>query len=75
MWPFVDPRNGDIECDVSSTKSRSILSIAGSLLAEISLPKLIVAWFTLLGLPALILGALPIIVSIWINSVINGKIR
>jgi 3',5'-cyclic AMP phosphodiesterase CpdA len=69
MWPFVDPRNGDIECDASSTKSRSILSIAGSLLAEISLLKLIVAWFTLLGLPALILGALPIIASIWINTV------
>src|SRR5689334_19411286 len=69
MWPFVDPRNGDMECDASSTKSRSMLSIAGSLLAEISLPKLIVAWFTLLGLPALILGALPIIASIWINTV------
>jgi predicted MPP superfamily phosphohydrolase len=67
MWPLIDPRNGDFESDASSSKSRSLWSIAGSLLAEISLPKLIVAWFVLLGLPALMLGALPIVASVWIN--------
>ena len=42
--PIVDPRLGDIEDDASSTKRRSMLSLAGSLLVEISLPKLILAW-------------------------------
>jgi hypothetical protein len=68
MWPLIDPRNGDFESDASSSKSRSLWSIAGGMLAEISLPKLIVAWFVLLGLPALLLGAMPIAASIWINA-------
>jgi hypothetical protein len=38
-----DPRQGDIEGDASSTKRRSMLSLLGSLLVEISLPKLILA--------------------------------
>ena len=33
MTPILDPRNGDIEDDASSTKKRSMLSLAGSLLA------------------------------------------
>ena len=33
---IVDPRHGDIEDDASSTKRRSMLSLAGSLLAEIT---------------------------------------
>jgi len=49
--PVVDPRRGDIEDDASSTKRRSMLSLAGSLLVEISLPKLIFAWAMLLILP------------------------
>ena len=68
MRPLIDPRNGDFESDASSSKSRSLWSIAGGMLAEISLPKLIVAWFVLLGLPALLLGAMPIAASIWINA-------
>ena len=68
MKPLIDPRNGDFESDASSSKSRSLWSIAGGMLAEISLPKLIVAWFVLLGLPALLLGAMPIVASIWINA-------
>lgn len=68
MRPLIDPRNGDFESDASSSQSRSLWSIAGGMLAEISLPKLIVAWFVLLGLPALLLGAMPIVVSIWINA-------
>src|ERR1700754_4838566 len=68
MWPRIDPRKGDIESDASSSQSRSLWSIAGSMLAEISLPKLIVAWFVQLGLPAVLLGAMPIVASIWINA-------
>ena len=68
MRPLIDPRKGDFESDASSSQSRSLWSIAGGMLAEISLPKLIVAWFVLLGLPALVLGAMPIFASIWINA-------
>jgi 3',5'-cyclic AMP phosphodiesterase CpdA len=71
MKTFIDPRHGDFESDASSSKNRSILSLAGSLLAEISLPKLIVAWFVLLGFPALALGTMPIIASIWVNVVVT----
>ena len=49
--PLLDPRLGDVEDDASSTKQRSLLRIAGSLLAEISLPKLAVAWGLLVVLP------------------------
>ena len=58
---IVDPRLGDIEDDASSTKRRSMLSLAGSLLAEISLPKLLVAWSLLLVVPGFLLGLAPII--------------
>jgi hypothetical protein len=70
MTPMLDPRDGDIEDDVSSTKRRSLLSLMGSLLAEISFPKFAIAWMLLVGLPALLLGAAPILVSIWIASVV-----
>ena len=60
MTPILDPRNGDIEDDASSTKRRSLLSLAGSLLAEISLPKLAIAWMLLIGFPGLLLGAAPL---------------
>ena len=68
MRPILDPRNGDIEDDASSTKRRSLLSLAGSLLAEISLSRLAVAWMLLIGFPGLLLGALPLVVSIWIAA-------
>src|SRR5579863_9912723 len=42
--PILDPRNGDAEDDVASPKQKSLLAIAGSLLAEISLTKLLIAW-------------------------------
>jgi hypothetical protein len=67
--PILDPRDGDIEDDASSTKQRSLISLAGSLLVEISLPKLVAAWLLMLGLPALLLGVAPLLVSIWIESV------
>jgi len=69
MNPIIDPRNGDIEDDASSTKRRSLLSLAGSLLVEISLPKLAVAWTLLIGLPGIILGIAPLLLSLWIGTV------
>ncbi len=65
----IDPRHGDIEDDASSTKRRSMLSLAGSLLVEISLPKLIVAWTLLLVVPGLLLGLAPIVFAEWLTVV------
>jgi hypothetical protein len=58
----IDPRRGDAEDDASSTKRRSLVALAGSLLAEISLPKLVVAWILLVGAPAVFLGLAPLAV-------------
>jgi hypothetical protein len=66
---FVDPRRGDIEDDASSTKRRSMLSLFGSMLVEISLPKLLVAWALLLVLPGLLLGLAPIVFVEWLTIV------
>jgi hypothetical protein len=66
--PIIDPRGGDIEDDASSTKQRSLFSLAGSLLAEISLPKLAIAWTLLIGLPGIMLGVAPLVVSLWIYA-------
>jgi hypothetical protein len=65
MQQLVDPRRGDIEDDASSTKSNSLLSMAGSLLGEISLAKLIVAWLILFIVPAVIVGLAPLIAAAW----------
>ena len=67
----IDPRRGDIEDDASSSKRRSLLALAGSLLAEISITKLATAWLSLVILPALLLGIAPIVASIWFNSVFD----
>jgi 3',5'-cyclic AMP phosphodiesterase CpdA len=69
VTPILDPRNGDLEDDASSTKQHTLLSLAGSLLAEISLPKLAIAWVLLIGLPGLLLGAAPLLISLWVGSV------
>ncbi len=66
---FIDPRHGDVEDDASSTKRRSMLSLFGSLLVEISLPKLIVAWILLLVLPGLLFGLAPIVFAEWLTVV------
>jgi hypothetical protein len=66
MTPFVDPQRGDFEDDASSTKQRSLFAIAGSLLAEISLPKLLAAWLLLIVLPGILLGLAPLIGSAWL---------
>jgi hypothetical protein len=71
LTPLIDPRSGDLEDDFSSTKRRSLLGIAGSLLAEISFPKLIVAWALLIVLPGLILGIAPLITTAWLATVVR----
>ncbi len=73
MTPVIDPRRGDLEDDASSTKHRSLLSLTGSLLGEISLPRLALAWVSLLLIPGLLLGAAPILASVWVSKV-TGKI-
>lgn len=69
MQPIIDPRSGDVEDDASSTKSRKLAAIAGSMLAEISFPKLIVAWVLLIGLPGLLLGLAPPVAWAWLSRV------
>jgi 3',5'-cyclic AMP phosphodiesterase CpdA len=64
-----DPRQGDAEDDASSPKRRSLLAIAGSLLAEISLPKLVFAWTCSILLPAVLLGSAPLIATTWLAKV------
>ncbi len=66
--PILDPRLGDMENDRSATKQRSLLAIAGSLLAEISLPKLVFAWATSILLPAVLLGLAPLALTAWIGK-------
>ncbi|MHB2169866.1 metallophosphoesterase family protein [Alsobacter sp. R-9] len=72
--PLLDPRRGDIEDDASSPEKRSMLLIAGSLLAEISLPKLLFSWVALIGLPGLVIGAAPLVSSAWLSS-LSGSVR
>jgi 3',5'-cyclic AMP phosphodiesterase CpdA len=68
LKPAIDPRRGDVEDDASSSKRRSLLSLAGSLLAEISLPKLAVAWFLLIVGPGLVLGVAPVVAAVWLSK-------
>jgi hypothetical protein len=65
--PLLDPRLGDMESDHSATKQRSLLAIAGSLLAEISLAKLLFAWAFSILLPAVLLGLAPLALTAWIG--------
>src|SRR5215470_2316945 len=65
---LLDPRLGDVEDDAASPGQRSLLAIAGSLLVEISLPKLLFAWTVLLLLPAVLLGLAPLLVSAWVAT-------
>jgi calcineurin-like phosphoesterase family protein len=65
---WLDPRRGDVEDDAASPKQRSLLAIAGSLLVEISLLKLLFAWIVLLVLPAMLLGLAPLVASAWFST-------
>jgi Calcineurin-like phosphoesterase len=69
--PILDPRNGDAEDDISSPKQKSLLAIAGSLLAEISLTKLVLAWIVSIVLPAAILGLAPLVATAWVGGVFS----
>src|ERR1700733_12927246 len=73
--PILDPRDGDAEDDVSSPKQKSLLAIAGSLLAEISLTKLFLAWIVSIVLPAAILGLAPLIVTAWAGGVFSRLVE
>src|SRR5258707_2817515 len=73
--PILDPRNGDTEDDASSPKQTSLLAIAGSLLAEISLTKLLLAWIASIMLPAAILGLAPLIVTAWVGGVFSRVVE
>jgi hypothetical protein len=66
--PLIDPRHGDVEADLTSPKGRSMLALAGGLIVEISLPKLIMAWTVLLVVPGLLLGLGPIVVADWVRT-------
>jgi calcineurin-like phosphoesterase family protein len=67
--PIIDPRRGDFEDDASSPMRRSLASLAGSLLVEISLPKLICAWLIMLVIPSLLLGLAPFVATAWLNTI------
>jgi 3',5'-cyclic AMP phosphodiesterase CpdA len=69
MEPIIDPRRGDFEDDASSPMRRSLVSLAGSLLVEISLPKLIFAWLIMLVIPSILLGLAPFVATAWLNTV------
>jgi len=73
--PLTDPRDGDVETDASSTESRSLLAIAGNLLAEVSLPKFGLAFCLLVVVPALVLGATPVLASVWWSKVSANGVR
>ncbi|WP_020187419.1 metallophosphoesterase [Methylopila sp. 73B] len=69
MPPLIDPRRGDVEDDASSTKVWSLASLAGWVLVEISLPKLLLSWLLLVGLPCLLLGVAPLAATAWMSTV------
>lgn len=64
----IDPRRGDIEDDAASPEQRTLLSMAGSLLVEVSLPKLLFAWTVSLLLPAVSLGLAALVASAWLST-------
>ena len=66
---LIDPRDGDAEDDASSPKQKSLLALAGSLLAEISLTKLLIAWAASIVLPAAVLGVSPLVATAWVGDV------
>ena len=66
---LIEPRGGDAEDDASSTKTHSLLAIAGTLLGEINLPKLALAWIILALVPGVLLGVAPLVVTAWYDDV------
>lgn len=70
---LIEPRDGDAEDDASSTKTHSLITIAGTLLGEINLPKLALAWIILALVPGILLGFAPLVVTAWFDN-ISGRI-
>lgn len=66
---ILDPRTGDAEDDRSSTKAKSLASLAGGMLTEISPVKVLFAFSLLVVLPNLILGFAPLIITAWFTTV------
>ena len=73
--PLVDPRDGDIESDASSMESRSLFALAGSLLIEVSLPKVAAALVLLVVLPAVLVGLTPLLATIWWSTLPRRRER
>src|SRR5215469_1143205 len=69
LHALVDPRWGDAGDDIASPERKSLLSIAGSLLVEVSLPKLLFAATALLLLPAVLLGIAPLVATAWLTNI------
>ena len=69
--PLIDPRDGDAEDDASSPKQKSLMAIAGSLLADISLTKLLLAWAASIVFPAAILGFAPLVATAWVGDIFS----
>ncbi|MGJ4939469.1 metallophosphoesterase family protein [Bradyrhizobium sp. HKCCYLS1011] len=65
---LIDPRRGDIEDDAASPAQRSLLAIAGNLLVEVSLPKLLFVWLILMVVPAILIGVAPLVISAWLHT-------
>ncbi len=72
---LIDPRLGDAEDDASSPKQKSLLALAGSLLAEISVTKLVLAFTISLLLPAVLLGLAPLVITAWFTKVSGSTLR
>lgn len=65
-----DPRRGDAEDGASSPKLRSLLAIAGSLLVEIRLPKLVFARTVSILLLAVLLGSAPLVAMLKVSPTV-----
>ncbi|MBR0683721.1 metallophosphoesterase [Roseomonas eburnea] len=70
---FADPRDGDLEDDASSTTRHSLLGHATHILLEISLPKLVLAAFLLLVVPAALIGAAPK-AALWFSATVWNQV-
>jgi hypothetical protein len=68
LHPLLDARWGDVGDDAASPGQRSLLAIAGSLLVEISLAKVLFAGTFSLLLPALLLGGAPLVTTAWFSE-------
>jgi hypothetical protein len=75
LRPLVDPRWGDAADDNASPKRKSLAAIAGALLVEISLPKLLFATIVLVLLPAVLLGAAPLVASAWLTTISRSLLK